>query len=68
MTSIARKMLRRRLGPTEFRRLRAKEPAFRVHEGEGAGGYDAMHPTKGWRRFSAKRLRAQVIMASILGR
>lgn len=40
------------------------KPRFEMHaDGEG---YDVWHPTKGRRRFSAARLRAQFRMAHLL--
>jgi hypothetical protein len=30
-------------------------------------GYDALHPTKGWKRYSARRLAAQFRVAQLLG-
>lgn len=32
----------------------------------GPGGYDVCHPTKGWRHYSAARLRAQARLAEML--
>jgi hypothetical protein len=32
------------------------------------GGYEALHPRKGWRRFSAVRLRAQARLRTLIER
>lgn len=40
-----------------------KQATFRMHP-DGAG-YDALRPTKGWLRVSAKRLRAQAILTQL---
>lgn len=42
-----------------------KPTPFRVHKN---GGYDALHPTKGWRRISARRLRAQTRLRNMIER
>jgi hypothetical protein len=46
--------------------MKVKPLTYRLHDDNE--GYDALHPTRGWRRFSAKRLRAQRRMAEILDR
>jgi hypothetical protein len=64
MTSIQRKMQRARLGVTAFNESRGDRPqAVRVRD----TNYLALHPTKGWRRFSNRRIAAQLIMANMLG-
>jgi hypothetical protein len=69
MTSLSRKMKRAR-----FKRAGNKWPTreqpFRVHRGanhEILGGYDVLHPTKGWRRICGERVRAGARMAALLG-
>ena len=38
-----------------------------IYKDVSPAGYTVLHPTKGWRRISAKRLRAQHRMAQLLG-
>lgn len=65
MTSLSRQWTRKKLGAKEFRkRYPATEPRY---EPLPDGGYIAYHPTKGPRRFSYRRLRAQFKMAALLG-
>lgn len=65
MTSLTRKMLRKRLGAARFRELHPlPEPRY---EPLPDGGYIAYHPTKGPRRFSYRRLRAQFRLSALLG-
>lgn len=62
MTSLSRKMNRaacRRSG-IEYNRK------DRIYIMDDNGGYDALHPTRGWRHISEKRLSAQRKMAEIL--
>lgn len=41
-----------------IRRLGDIEPSVPQFKLDGAGGYSALHPRKGWRHFSAKRIAA----------
>lgn len=45
-----------------------QERPFRVHKTgrEELGGYDVLTPTKGWKRVSAARLRAQARLRHII--
>jgi hypothetical protein len=65
MTSLTRKMRRKRLGAVQFKKLFPRPEAR--HEPLPDGGYIAYHPTRGPRRFSYRRLQAQFLMANILG-
>lgn len=62
--SIQRQMKRaaiRKLPVEE--RPEARDPATKLH---GKTAYSVCHPTKGWRRFSVKRMMAQHAMAGAL--
>jgi hypothetical protein len=63
MTSFTSRLARR------FKRsqpdYQSPEQQYRLHvDGEG---YDVYHPTKGWRRVSGKRVRAQGLMMRLKG-
>jgi hypothetical protein len=54
MSSLPRRMQRK---PMRERADYEPAPApFRLHDDRQ--GYDALHPTRGWRRFCAARVRA----------
>lgn len=56
MSSLARKIARGRFKPGYTR-----EPAERKFEMLPDGGYRVLHPTKGWRAFTARRVQAKQI-------
>ncbi len=63
MTSLTRQLRRAQVGAKAFNRARGRRPQpTRVEETR----YWALHPTKGWRRFSNKRVVAQYLMARLL--
>lgn len=65
MTSLCRKMRRHSLGAKDFnKQFPRPEPRY---EPLPDGGYIACHPTRGPRRFSYRRLRAQFRLAALLG-
>lgn len=64
MSSLIRRWQRKRL--RDAKTYVGPKPRFEMHPDNA--GYDAWHPTKGRRRFSAARLRAQFRMARILDR
>jgi hypothetical protein len=62
MSSMLRN-LQRKIERRSPDRARVEQP-YRQHA-DGTG-YDVYHPTRGWRRISAKRVAAQARMASLL--
>lgn len=62
MSSLSRRIQRK-----YQRSLPDYEPAPQPFRMLADGGYETLHPTRGWKRFSGKRLRAQRRMAHILG-
>lgn len=62
MGGLTRK-IRRAYAKRGGKEWQSKETPFR-HD---RSGYSALHPTKGWRRISFKRLEAQRRMAQLLG-
>ncbi|QDP53752.1 MAG: hypothetical protein GOVbin7759_39 [Prokaryotic dsDNA virus sp.] len=61
MSSYPRNLQRRAV-----RALPDYEPSTRPHVDLPDGGYAVLHPTKGWRAVSARRITAQGRMAQIL--
>lgn len=60
MTSLQRKLTRKKFGkPKQIR------PQYTIMDEEG--GYITLHPTKGWKRVSAGRIRARQMMMEKFG-
>ena len=61
MSSMIRNMQRRMAKKaTDYE---PRDPAYRLHADNV--GYSVLTPTKGWRHFSARRLRAQALLSQI---
>lgn len=64
MSSLPRRIQRRKA--RAHADYEPRDLTYRMHV--DGSGYDVLTPTRGWKRFSAKRLKAQYAMAYQLGR
>lgn len=63
MSSLTRRIQRKAL-----RKRAYHEAGTMPFKMENDGGYSALHPTRGWKRFSAARLRAQAKLRALFER